>query len=113
VWAPSGPAWNATGVPGSSALAALIAQHGLAGDDVHPLLETIVEVVGAAPIAGLDLEHARTDHAPAERLGQIVIGALEPAASTQQLGLAPGDVDLREHAGMIPRAPAGSSRGGL
>jgi hypothetical protein len=62
-----------------------------------------VEVVGAARVAGLGLEHGRADHGRAERLGQVVIGGLELAAFVQQLRLALRDVDFREHAGMISR----------
>jgi hypothetical protein len=39
-------------------LTAWIAQHRLAGDDVHPLLDPVVKVVGAARAVGTIFEHA-------------------------------------------------------
>ncbi len=84
-------------------------RHRLARDDVHPLFDPIVKVVGALRVAGLRLPHGRADHARAERHGQVVIRSLKLAAVPQQLRLALRDVDLREHAGMIAQRAAASS----
>jgi hypothetical protein len=80
------------------ALTARIAQHRLAGDDVHPLLDPIVKVVRALRVAGLGLPHARADHTAADRHGQVVSRGLELASFPQRLRLALRDVAFREHA---------------